>query len=107
MEKIDIIKALLSDNSDSREEVGGSEIKIVILQRGWVFIGRLKQNGSLCTLTDASNIRVWGTTKGLGELASDGPTDATKLDKVNDVSFHILTSVAMIDCDTKIWNKSL
>lgn len=106
MNKEKLILALLNDDKcDSKEE--GSEVKIVVLQRGWIFVGRYSQEGTRCKLTDAYNIRTWGTTKGLGELASEGPTSTTKLDKVNDVSFHELTSVVMIDCDTKVWNKTL
>ena len=106
MNKLDLVKALLSE--DSAEETrldGGSKFKIVILQRGWVFVGKFSQEGSKCTLTDANNIRTWGTTKGLGELAESGPTGSTKLDKVNDVTFHALTSVAIIDCNDTVWKK--
>ena len=109
--KLDIVRALLSDESEvsgeSETEYGGSEIKIVILQRGWVFVGKFSKIGSACKLTDASNIRTWGTTKGLGEIAENGPTSTTKLDKINDVSFHELSVVCLIDCDTKQWKKSL
>ena len=109
MNKKDLILALLDDSNGGESDfvVGGSKIKIVILQRGWVFIGKFGQNGSTCKLTDAHNIRTWGTTKGLGELAESGKTSSTKLDKVNDVSFHELTIVATIDCDDKIWSKEL
>src|SRR3990167_5340438 len=104
MDKMQIIKALLSEgNEQSDFNVGGSEVKIAILQRGWVFVGKFSKEGSACKLTDAYNIRTWGTTKGLGELASDGPTESTKLDKVNDVVFHELTVVALIDTDSKVW----
>ncbi len=107
MNKEKLILALLKDDETCNTKEEGSEVKIVVLQRGWVFVGRFSQEGTRCKLTDAFNIRTWGTTKGLGELASDGPTSTTKLDKVNDVSFHELTSVVMIDCDTKVWNKTL
>ena len=111
MDKLALVKMLLCDKEGSCEvndfNVGGSQIKIVILQRGWIFVGKFSKEGSMCKLTDAYNIRTWGTTKGLGELASGGTTDSTKLDKVNDVIFHELTSIAMIDCDEKIWKKIL
>ena len=86
---------------------GGSDIKIAILQRGWVYVGRFLQIGSKCTLTNAASIRVWGTTKGLGELAQDGPTSNTKLDKCGDVTFHELTVVGVIDCKDEVWNSKL
>lgn len=107
MNKLELVKALLSDDSEEKLTDNSGNTKIVILQRGWVFVGNFYQNGSMCTLKNAQNIRTWGTTKGLGELASDGPTANTKLDKINDVTFHILTSVAMIDADNKVWKKVL
>ena len=85
-----------------------SDIKIVILQRGWVMVGRFIRNGSDCKLENASVIRAWGTTKGLGEIAIGGPTTNTKLDKCGGlVQFDYLTVVAMIDCQIKNWEKHL
>lgn len=108
MNKIDLIKALISEeNENSDFTVDGSKNKIVILQRGWVFVGKFSKEGSTCRLSNASNIRTWGTTKGLGELAEDGPTSSTKMDKVNDITFHELTSVAILDCNDSVWNKLL
>ena len=107
MDKLSIVKALLDESKESETEYGGSEIKIAILQRGWVFVGKFSKEGSACKLTDAYNVRTWGTTKGLGELAEDGPKDSTKLDKVNDVSFHELSVVALIDCNKSAWKKHI
>jgi hypothetical protein len=84
-----------------------NKIVIAILQRGWVFVGELSKEGSECTLSNAYNIRRWGTSEGLGELAAKGPLEETKLDKVGTVSFHELTTVALIDCDQDVWSKAL
>jgi hypothetical protein len=90
----------------TKQEVVG-DIKIVILQRGWVMVGRFERNGSDCKLHNASVIRSWGTTKGLGEIALK-PTKDTKLDKCNGlVQFDYLTVVAMVDCDEKGWKGEL
>lgn len=111
MKKIELIKALLNDDKECETNdfnIEGSKIKICVLQRGWIFVGKFSKEGSTCKLTDAYNIRTWGTTKGLGELAEEGPIkDKTNLDKVNDVTFHELTSVVIIDCNDKIWSKIL
>lgn len=110
MDKVKLAKLILSDDEVSQESdtnYGGSKIKIAILQRGWVFVGKFSKEGSACKLSDAYNIRTWGTTKGLGEIAENGPTDSTKLDKVNDVSFHELGIVALIDCADKKWQSKL
>jgi hypothetical protein len=80
------------------------DTKIVVLQRGWVMVGRFERNGSDCKLHNASVIRSWGTTKGLGEIASEGPKSSTKLDKCNGlVEFDYLTVVASIACNESAW----
>lgn len=80
------------------------DIKIVVLQRGWVMVGRLERNGSECKLHNASVIRNWGTTKGLGEIAIGGPTSSTKLDKCGGlVEFDYLTVVCAISCEPSKW----
>jgi hypothetical protein len=80
-----------------------TDIRIAILQRGWVMIGRFIRDGEHCFLTGASVIRRWGTTKGLGELAKNGPLAQTQLDPCGEVEFHELTAVALIRCEEKPW----
>lgn len=82
------------------------DIKIVILQRGWVMVGRFERIVSDCKLHSASIIRIWGTTRGLGELAENGPTPSTKIDPTNGlVEFDYLTVVASICCNASAWAK--
>lgn len=76
---------------------------IVILQRGWVMVGDLVLTDTECTLSNASVIRNWGTTKGIGEIALNGPTPNTILDPVGAVTFHRLTSIAEIQCNEERW----
>jgi hypothetical protein len=91
---------------DAIIETSGA-IRIVILQRGWVMVGRFSQSGSECTLDNASVIRVWGTTRGLGELAINGPLSGTKLDPCPTVKFHELTVIATINCVEEKWKSKL
>ena len=80
------------------------DVKIVILQRGWIMVGRLERNGTDCKLHNASVIRTWGTTKGLGEIAAGGPTDKTVLDPCPlPVEFDWLTVVAALACKAESW----
>lgn len=81
------------------------DVRICILQRGWVFVGEFSKVGDQCFLRKASNVRVWGTTKGLGELAEGGPLSGTKLDPVPDVQFHELTLIASVKCRGEKWSK--
>lgn len=92
----------------SQQQEHEGEIKIVVLQRGWVLIGKLKKNGDQCKLHNASVIRNWGTTKGLGELAESGPLSSTKLDKCHGlVEFNELTMVLSIAVDESKWAAKL
>lgn len=88
-------------------EPTNSNIKIVILQRGWIVIGRWSQTGDMCALDNAYVIRRWGTDKGVGQLALEGKLTDTKLDKAGRVEFHQLTVVATINCDEKLWDREL
>jgi hypothetical protein len=85
------------------------DIKIVILQRGWVMVGQFERDGNDCKLHNASVIRSWGTTKGLGELALNGPIkDKTILDKCHGVvDFDYLTVVAYIGVKEESWKNAL
>lgn len=90
--------------SSANQKQPDGPIKIVILQRGWVMVGRLERDGSECKLHSASVIRNWGTTKGLGEIAISGPTKDSKLDKCGGlVEFDYLTVVAAISCVESKW----
>lgn len=80
-----------------------SPIQIVVLQRGNVVVGRFSIDGEMCRLENASVIRVWGTTKGLGQIALNGPTSKTVLDAAGTIKFHIMTTVMMLDCDESQW----
>lgn len=82
------------------------EVRIVILQRGWVFVGNYKRSSDVdgeSQLTESFCIRRWGTTKGIGEL-TDGPTKSTILDKVGTVKFNDMTVVASIVCGGEKWS---
>ena len=78
-------------------------IVILILQRGWVVVGRHHRDGAEHVLTDASVVRRWGTSRGLGEIAAGGPTGRTILDRAGTVRAHELATVLVVDCDATRW----
>ena len=107
METIEVNgKTYYSEKPNNVEFEG--EYKIVVLQRGWALVGKFEEDGNRCKLHQASVIRNWGTTKGLGEIAEGGPTSSTKLDKCNGlVEFVILTMVLNIAVDGDKWKNEL
>ncbi len=89
--------------SEPKSENHTGDIKIVVLQRGWVYIGRFERKENDCKLYNASCIRTWGTTKGLPELVN-GATSSTKLDKCEGVvEFDWLTVVCCITVNQEKW----
>lgn len=88
----------------AKKNIKPTKKQIVILNRGWVVIGNYSEKGDECTLTEASVIRKWGTTKGLGELAENGKLADTVLDPTPNVHFHKMTMVARLDVNEAKWN---
>lgn len=79
-------------------------IRIVIAQRGWVWIGRYyRQDDGQVVLNQAQNIRRWGTDNGLGQLAAEGKQPNTRLDPAGTVRLHELAIVATLDANEALW----
>ena len=85
------------------KQSASNNIVIAVLHRGFVYIGRLEKDDKIYTLKNAYNIRRWGTTKGLGELALEGPKGNTKLDLCGEVSFHEVNFINFIKC-SEVWD---
>ena len=100
--KIDDVTYIKESDAKPRKE---TKVQIVILQRGWIVIGRYSTEGDEFLLEDAKVIRVWGTTKGLGEIAYGGPTSTTKLDECTNVRSNKITVIARMDVDEDKWSK--
>ncbi len=79
------------------------EYKIVVLDRGFVYVGAVKLDGDFVVIQNAKNVRVWGTTKGLGELFS-GPLPKTVLDRTGTVRAPVRALIALIDVEQGKWN---
>lgn len=80
-----------------------SDLKIVILDRGFVLVGNVTVDGDWVTTTNASIIRCWGTTKGLGELAMNGPLKETKLDPIGTVRSPLRALIGLVECEAVKW----
>jgi len=79
------------------------EYKIVVLDRGFVYVGAVKIEGDFVIICNAKNIRAWGTTKGLGELVG-GPLSKTVVDRVGTVRAPLRALISLIDVESGKWN---
>jgi hypothetical protein len=70
--------------------------QIVVADKGFVFVGNVEDHtdGSV-TIRNCRNIRYWGTTKGLGELAV-GPTAKTIVDPYGTVKLTPILRIAVV-----------
>ena len=81
-------------------------VQIVILDRGFVYVGRVTTDSEWCYIKNAQNIRVWGTSRGLGELV-DGPLASTRLDKTGNVKAALRAVIGFIAVEESKWTNSL
>jgi hypothetical protein len=75
--------------------------QIVVVDNGFVYVGTVTLAEDFCLISNARNIRVWGTEHGLGQLRG-GPTKNTRLDQAGEVMVPMGRVIHFIRC-TKDW----
>lgn len=80
-------------------------LSIVVLDRGFVYVGSVVQEGEWLVIHEARNIRQWGTERGLGQLALEGPTKKTVLDECGTVRVNMRAVLHLLACNSslKLW----
>ena len=78
-------------------------LQIVVLDRGWVFVGYVSEDGEYVYIDNANVVRTWGTDKGLGQIAMNGPTSSTVLDPVSRVRCSERARLFMLECTEDAW----
>jgi hypothetical protein len=78
-------------------------LKIAVLDRGFVYVGLCHTENGALVISNAHNIRRWGTTAGLGELAIKGPQRSTELDVAGTIHAPLTALIHLIDCAPDAW----
>ncbi len=102
----DLIKLLsvLNDTGDRNTGLAQEHgKKIVVLDKGFVYVGNLSTDSEWLYISNAQNIRRWGTCKGLGQLALEGPLEKTRLDNTPNIKAPISELKHMIDIEVSKW----
>lgn len=73
-------------------------MQIVVVGNGFVHVGNCSITDGFLRIDDAKNIRRWGTTKGLGQLAS-GPTKETIYDTAGTILVPLARVIFLIATD--------
>ena len=80
------------------------DVRIIVLPHGWVLIGDYWREGAMAGCRGgACVIRRWGTTRGLGQIAKEGPTNDTKLDPQPETSWNAMAEVMTIRVNDEAW----
>lgn len=90
------------------DEDGAFGWSIVVVDRGFVYVGNSLRHGDSIYCANGYNIRTWGAKRGLGELAMTGPTGETELDPVSCVIIPMRAIIHIIPAksDPKLWAKA-
>lgn len=81
-------------------------VRIVVADRGWVFVGHVVEDDEGILISNAKCIRYWGTDEknpGLGHLAANGPTSKTKLDPSGTVRIPRHAIMLTLDAKQEHW----
>jgi hypothetical protein len=89
--------ALGQEKQEKQAEQIVPEQQIVVLDKGFVYVGNVTIRDGWVNIENARNIRIWGTTKGLGELRN-GPLKETKLDECGIVLAPLKSLIHLIPC---------
>lgn len=81
-------------------------IQIVVLDRGFVYVGYVETDKEWVYISQAKGIRVWGTKNGLGQICA-GPTKETVLDNAGEVRAPLRALISLLKCDEEKWQSKL
>lgn len=101
------IAALVGAALSTQKSVPSSHIgySIVVLDRSFVYVGDVTREDDFIVINNAQNIRWWGTERGLGQLALEGPTSKTKLDPCGVLRAPLSSLISLIATEEQKWNR--
>jgi len=94
-----------TSSAPCRSDSTSEGLNIVILDRGFVYVGDVEISGDWVIITNAKNVRRWGTSQGLGELAAKGPQPETKLDMGGTIKAPRRALIGLLKCEASKWTK--
>ena len=92
-----VIAALTTEPAAEMQQVKQMGQNIVVLDRGFVYVGNVAIEGDFLKVTNCKNLRFWGTKKGLGELTK-GPLAETKLDEIGEIIAPMRALIHLVPC---------
>lgn len=78
-------------------------LALVVADRGFVWVGEAITTDDWVEIKNARVVRRWGTSKGLNQLAKEGPLTNTQLDEPADLKVSRKALIAIIPCEAEKW----
>jgi hypothetical protein len=78
------------------------DIKIVVLERGFVYVGEVTELDDGIRVENARNIIRWGTSRHIAELVN-GPLEDTRLGDVCSFKAYTHSVIHMLDVESEKW----
>lgn len=97
-------KSIVKKKSVSKKVVKNKKERLlVVIDRGFIHVGHVIIKGNFYSIPAGYTVRRWGTTKGLGELAMNGPLAETELDQNTEVMIHKDKVIFTMKCNEEKW----
>lgn len=82
------------------------DLAIVVVDRGFVYIGYVETRNEMCIIRECRNIRRWGTERGLAQLVNDGPTSESRIDPaMKSVHIPMRAVISIINVEKSAWKQ--
>ena len=95
------LAAMFGGQSASADQDYGWQV--VVLDRGFVYVGEVRREGDMYVMPAGRNIRYWGTDKGLHQLVTSGPTKDSKIDAPALVRIPARALISLHATDGALW----
>jgi hypothetical protein len=89
------IRNALKTVEEALESAPEGDRHIVVLDRGWIFVGDLREEDGKIILSNCVNVRKW-TQGGFGGLTKDPRGSGAVLDQCEPISFHKSAVIFMV-----------
>ncbi len=93
------------------DKCNAENVNIYVLNLGWVVVGIEQEShnidNNLLNISNSFVVRRWGTSHGLGELATNGPLESTILDSIPQLKINTDSIIMILKCDASKWQERL
>jgi hypothetical protein len=91
-------------NANTREDANYG-YNVVVLDRGFVYVGKCARVGDCLLMDQGRNIRYWGTDKGLHQLVVNGPTKDSQIDAPAHIRIPWRAVISIHATNESLWTK--